>query len=257
MSLGETSELGGNIFSLALKSKKIFECVYLLVVFLGYVGGLYGLFLGLKLLIKAWGHIPILVLSFLEPPNFRPNLDPWTPFYYQNTLKNTRKCQILFKHIIFTYIRTLEFETFGKFGKDRQRKMMKIRLTNLEHLVHEINILQKTWNGKLIIFKYLSTNEGFLNLWKQETKKLWNGETKKPRNQESTKPRNQKPRNQTPRSQETKNQATFQVRESPAPINIPMPGFMIRKENLIVFSLGHFCVAMWLYGYVAVWPCGH
>ena len=45
--------------------------------------------------------------------------------------------------------------------------------------------------------------------------------TKNPTNQETTKPRNQQSRNPNPRNQE--NQHTSQVRETPAPLNIPAP----------------------------------
>ena len=58
-----------------------------------------------------------------------------------------------------------------------------------------------------------------------ETKKPRNQECLKPgnENQETLKPRNQKPRNQKPRAKEPRSLFYFQVRESLAPLNIPIP----------------------------------
>ena len=39
--------------------------------------------IGLKLLIKAWGWIPILRLTFLGIARFRPDLGLWTPYLLQ------------------------------------------------------------------------------------------------------------------------------------------------------------------------------
>ena len=111
----------------------------------------------------------------------------------------------------------------------------------LGNLEYEIDIYQKhvmeIWLGSLNLW-----NQESLKLWNQETNDLWN------RNQATLKPKSKKLNNQ-------ETNTLFQLRESPAPLNIlnptPRTPFQVSESgflhvsNLLVDDRTTFCALHW------------
>ena len=159
------------------------------------------------------------IFGGVPEPQKQLSLSLETPGYLDNIKKIPWN---MFEHIVLINLKISEIQNCTNFrtkraptnDEDPSNKFLKILdmgSISIKNMKWEFGNMDKNNSKELKDFRIF------------ETKKARDSETKKPRSLETKKPRNQgtkKPGNQKPR-----NLFYFQVRESPAPLNIPAPNF--------------------------------